>query len=483
MSPDPTQTFVDVVRRAEHPPGYPVAVLVVSKVVRAVTDLPLPDAMLRAAQLANALAGVLLVFPTYFLGRLLFGRAAGFAAALLVQVLPVFAHTTSDGLSEGVYLVAVTAALFLGVRAVRRPGVGPFLLTGLCVGATYLIRPEGLLVAGAVGLVAAGLAFARKWPADAALARLTALAVGLGLVAGPYAILIGRLTNKTTPRQMFSPSDASKGPIWKGQPQGRGPAAGVPVFAVWWDESTDGGSCRTWWAARAVAKEVAKTTFYVPAALGLLGVIVLRRRLPSDPGLMVLLLMAGMHAGVLVVMASSKGYVSERHTLVIGVVLCLFAAAVLDPLAVALSRLPVVGRLWAGRYASAGLLTAVVLAALPATLKPLHPHRAGHKHAGEFLAAAVQPGETVIDPFSWAEWYAGRSLYQIPADPNPAQETVRWVVMERTAHENAHTRLPRMEAAERVVNDKDNPPAVAFAWPPGPVEEAKVVVYRQAVRK
>src|SRR5262245_27165224 len=185
---DPDRTALDVIKSQEHPPGYPVAIWFTAKFVRHLMPLPLPlpDSTLLAAQLVSAIAGVLLVVPTYLLGRMLFSRNVGFAAALLFQVLPVPARLTSDGLAEGLYLLVSAAALVVGVRAVRRPGVGGFLLCGLTCGLSYLVRPEGLMVAVAVGLVAAWLGLTRKWPRDVALGRLIALGVGVALVAGSY---------------------------------------------------------------------------------------------------------------------------------------------------------------------------------------------------------------------------------------------------------------------------------------------------------
>jgi len=484
MPPDPSRTIVDVIKSEEHPPGFPAAVLAVSRIVRVATDLPTAQAMLLSAQLANVIAAVLLVIPTYLLGRMLFGRRVGFAAALLIQVLPVFAHVTSDGLSEGVYLLGATTAMMFGVRAVRRPGVGWFLLTGLSVGATYLVRPEGLFVAASVGLMIVILGAMRKWPRDAALARLTALAVGIGMVAGPYVMVIGRMTNKTTPLQMIAPSEGPKGLIWKGQPTSQNRTSpSTSLLATWWNESEDSGSSRLLWAIKAVVTETLKTGFYVPAILGFAGLIAFRRRAMSDPGLAVMALLAGLNAAVLVAMAMSKGYVSERHTVLISLILCLFAAAVADPLFGQLSRLPVVGRFWAGRYAAPGLMLAIVASALPSTLKPLHQHRVGHKHAGEFLATKIQPGDTVIDPFSWAEWFAGRTLHVIPADPAAQPGSSRWVVLEHITHDNPHARLPRLQAALQVAGDRANPPKVAYQWPENvPFAEAKVIVYQQVVK-
>ena len=203
---------IDVIRTAEQPPGYPLAVWITEKALR-VSVPSLPQRSLLATQLANAIAAVLLVIPMYLTGRILFGRSTGFAAALLFQVLPVPARVTSDGLSEGVFLLAVATAL-LCRSARRRPGIGGFLLCGMATGATYLVRPEGLIVAMGVGAVIVIAGVSRKWPRDAAAGRLTALCVGLALVAVPYVVLIGKLSNKPTERHLLNPLDEQPAPHW-----------------------------------------------------------------------------------------------------------------------------------------------------------------------------------------------------------------------------------------------------------------------------
>src|SRR5207249_8303178 len=105
---------LDHIRAAEHPPGYPLAVWAADALLRQVSDRATPDRSLLATQIANAIAAVLLVLPTYLIGRMLFSRNVGFAAALLFQVLPVPARITSDGLTEGVYLLVTGVAVVLG---------------------------------------------------------------------------------------------------------------------------------------------------------------------------------------------------------------------------------------------------------------------------------------------------------------------------------------------------------------------------------
>jgi len=110
-TPDKPRQRIDIIRDANQHPGYPVAVWMTEKLLRRAMPSN-PERALLATQLANALAATLLVIPLYMIGRILFGRNVGFGAALLFQVLPVPARVTSDGLSEGVYLLIVTVAVW-----------------------------------------------------------------------------------------------------------------------------------------------------------------------------------------------------------------------------------------------------------------------------------------------------------------------------------------------------------------------------------
>src|SRR5204863_504187 len=60
-----------------------------------------------------------------------------------------------------------------------------------------------------------------------------------------------------------------------------------------------------------------------------------------------------------------------------------------------------------GRTWSLALLLGLCTGPLPRTLEPLHPERAGFRRAGYWLAENVRPGEGIIDPYCWANYYAG----------------------------------------------------------------------------
>ncbi|HUR55927.1 MAG TPA: glycosyltransferase family 39 protein [Gemmataceae bacterium] len=465
---------VEVIRKAQQAPGYPVCVWIAAKFVRnATTDMPHSESTLLAAQLVSTIAAALLVVPVYLIGRMLFGRFAGFSAALLFQVLPTPARITSDGLTEGVYLLWVAVAVLLGMRAVRKPGVGPFLLCGFAVGASYLVRLEGMMVAGAVGLVAAWMGLTRRWPRDVTLGYLTALAVGVALVAVPYMMLIGTFTIKPAPTQILNPNDAGRDPLKDRMGTSLAPVAGGPLFAAFWNDSAKGEARAEVVAAGMVAKEWGKSAFYAPLALAAFGLIALRKRVSARPEAWVLVVLAGVNVAVVMTLGTKVGYVSERHTLLLVLLTCVFAGASLEPLALCLSRIPKIGRIWAGKLAPAGLLLALVAAALPSTLKPLHPQREGHKHAGKWLKEHATNEDCVIDPFSWADWYAERTLYHIPPDPPDAK--VLYTVLDSKTRPEEHTRLPRMALARDVAASG----TVVYWWPENvPPEQASVKVYK-----
>jgi hypothetical protein len=467
----------DHIREAEHPPGYPLAVWATSAVLKHISDKPVPERALRATQIASGLAATLLVVPAYLIGRMLFGRNTGFAAALLFQVLPVPAKITSDGLTEGVYLLATTCAIMLSVRAVRRPRISGFLLCGLAIGASYLVRPEGLLVAAGPSAVALWLGLTRRWPRDAALGRLTALLIGIALVSVPYMAVIGKLTNKYTGKHYLNPLEAPPGPIYRGGPNAtQREVSGTPLFAKWWNQERDAGKSRELWAIRAVAEETSKSANYVVWPLALFAVLALRRRFAAEPGLWVLVVLVVCNFTLLFYLAARAGYVSERHTVLLTLLACQFAAAGLPLLAAGIGQLlPRIERLGI-RVTAAGLLVALIASSLPFALKPMHANREVHRHVGLWLAGRVTDQDVLLDPYCWAEWYAGRTLYRAGWNP-PVSRNTYFVLENEDVKGSPHSRLPELPAAKALLN---HPTCRAvYHWPEDvPKERAEVVVYK-----
>src|SRR5207245_705749 len=105
----------EVLERSLQHPGYPAVLLAVSWPVRYFLGGTNYASMQLSAQLASALAGVLLVIPMYYLGRELFGQRAAFWGTALFQCLPVSARVMADALSEATFLLFSATALWLAV--------------------------------------------------------------------------------------------------------------------------------------------------------------------------------------------------------------------------------------------------------------------------------------------------------------------------------------------------------------------------------
>lgn len=78
----------------------------------------------------------------------------------------------------------------------------------------------------------------------------------------------------------------------------------------------------------------------------------------------------------------------------------------------------------------------------------------------------------LIDPLSWAEWYAGRTLYNTPR--YHGQPKVKWVVVEEKKKE-FHSRIPQWEKA----NDEIKKGTKVYSWPEEPRDNVPTVcVYK-----
>jgi hypothetical protein len=479
-----SQPWVPVLRENPHPPGYPLAVLAVSGIVRHFGTEDETSRMQLSAQLANALAGVLLVVPMFFLGRELFDRRVGFGAALLFQCLPVASRTLADALTEGTFLLLVGTALLFAVRAIQRGGRLRFALCGAFAGLAYLTRPEGVLVVVAVGLVIVGLqcspAWRRSWREFGA--RGACLAMPALAVAAPYMLAIGHVTNKTTGKDILQAA-FQQPEIGPRQGWTAGPQHAVVSLAVFGPRSKELDLFRRHlWCLGSIGREVVKGYHYLAWLPALAGLYWFRGRLRQSPGGWVLLALVLLDVLVLWRVAFVEGYVAERHTLVtiLGTVFWAVAAvgAAGDAAAAALRRLGE-GRWWArGPVWSAAIFLVLAGAGMPRTLAPLHTNRTGFHEAGAWLALHAEPGDHVLDPFSWVEFYSGQVYQEVRSPSTAAPPADLYVVLGGTPNE--HERLPLMAQARLLAAHG----RMVFRWPDKPIkykaEEVEVYQVPQA---
>ncbi len=489
-----TGRWKKVLRHNHQHPGYPLTVLAVSWPVRAFVQAPRVNLMQFSAQLASALAGVLLVVPMYYLGKGLFDRATAFWATLLFQCLPVSGHILSDGLSEALFLLLTATALLFAVQALRDRSRGRFALCGVFCGLAYMTRPEGALLLVATGLVLLGLqastAWRRPWRETTACGVSLALAA---LAAGsPYFLAIHGLTNKPAAHQLMGGSKTP--PRAGGQPAGAGSAlapftaSGTPPLAV--VLRTDGPRLvrlvRGLWGLGA---ELVNGFHYIAWAPALLGMWWYRRLTREVPGAWVLLILCLLHALVLWRLAVIVGYLSDRHIQVL--VLCGIYPAV-----VGVRELPWRLRAWLearGRLPSwpklrwllsggAPLLSTALLVtfagtAMPKTLQTLHGKRAGHRAAGLWLAEHAQSGDAIFDRHAWAHYYAGYVFREgEPQTAPPGHRPVNYHVVSKSKECNEPARDQPHFPSEKEVLELGATPV--YHWPPNrPLAKAVIVVY------
>ena len=469
---EPFASRLDVMLRAKppHPPGYPVAVLVASKVVRAVgiaDSKSMPERMLLSAQLASCLAGVLLVFPSYALGRRLFGPFGGFGGALLIQLLPVVARVTSDGLTEAWYLLFTLSGVFWATRGVELGRRFDFALAGVAAGLAYLVRPEGLVLVPAV-LAALGTRWlVRQRGFGATALDGAACLVGFALVAGPYMAAIGGVTLKPGGQVIAGQQALAPAPV---------PAVGPTLLAANY-APTDGLAKRL---SGAFLKEAAKAGHFGVFGFGLVGLVLAVRPAAGRPQLLPSLWLAAGFAALLAVQCSRAAYTSERHTLGFVAMLAVYAPFAAREVPRLFSTLPGFGvfarPVWA--YLN---LAAMVISCLPVTFKPLHEGRLGHKVIGEYLREiGLDKNDVLIDPYTFAEYYSGRSLYGSP--PDPPNPRYRYAIIEEG--EPPHNTPTRLQAALNVRDDGKNPPEVLKRWDDPNEARAgrQIILYRQRVR-
>ena len=291
-----------VLRTCGQHPAYPLTVLATSAPVRHFSRGDLADGMRLSAQLAAALAGVLLVVPMFYLGAELFDARVGFWAALLFQCLPPSGRLLGDGLSEPLFLFLCAASLAFACRALRTGWRGSFACAGLAGGLAYLTRHEGALVPLSAGVVLLGMQMKRGWrrPWRDVLACGASLSLPALAVALPYMALIGGLSAKPTAHRLGTHPEHHPGPGWSA-PQGgpRAESGGAPVpltvstvpWAIW-DLKTRNTGERYAWAFYALGVTLVRGSVYVLWVPALFGLVWFGDRFRLVPGAWVALVLS-----------------------------------------------------------------------------------------------------------------------------------------------------------------------------------------------
>ncbi len=186
-------------------PLYSALILGIQRVARALGAPDTPLTWQHSGQLVSWLAGMIVIALVGVLTSRLVRRLAlpvnerltVLLAMLLTAVLDLNVWLSSDVMSEQVHLAFYLAAVVMLVPLDRAQTA---LLVGLLSGAAFLTRQEGFVpaLAGLVALTALG--FQRSPPPRRQLVgRAAALLAGFALLAAPYWLSIGGLSQKKDP--------------------------------------------------------------------------------------------------------------------------------------------------------------------------------------------------------------------------------------------------------------------------------------------
>jgi hypothetical protein len=150
------------------------------------------------ARIIEMLFGLGAIVVAYLLGRRINCRPAGLLAAFAVAVYPPFIHSTGALYSESPAILMLPAAVLAFLWAADQERLRAWLLPGLLLGLTAMLRPEYLLVGLAfVVLALVRVGRARGWRPGLAAAAL--LLAALLLPIAPWTIRNQVVLDRTVP--------------------------------------------------------------------------------------------------------------------------------------------------------------------------------------------------------------------------------------------------------------------------------------------
>lgn len=465
------QSWGTVLRSFDQHPGYPAAIWLVSAPVRAWAGGVTPESMQLSAQLVSALAAVLLLVPMFYLGKAMWDARVGFGGALLFQYLPLSGHHLSDGMSESLFVLWISCGLLCAVRAVQSGRLRWFAACGVTTGLGYLTRPEGGIVLAAAGLALLVVQWRAAWrrPWLRLVRQGVCLTLPALLVGAFYFVPVGKFTAKPSINKLVAA--ATRAPDAPAHPA-------VALRAQLWADSFVDVSSSRQRLLRGVWTfliEVGYSLHYIGLVPLLVGLFGQGRVLHRQPAAAILTLYFWLHASALLLLATSAGYLSDRHLMPLIMLLCYLVMVGLLQLGDWIVRWHVVASLRLAPATVAMVLLMIEIGCgLPQTLKKLHVNRAGNHAAGLWLAQRLEPGDLVLDDHDWSHYYAGQVFleHHEPAVAAACRPTC-YVVITRSHDPKVAKIRDRWERRLQFSKGK-----IVHHWPASKsAEEARIVIY------
>lgn len=413
------RAWPETMRERPYHPAFPIAIYSVSCLYPLAQTATLgPEDWQWCAHLAASVAGVLLVFPLYGLACCVLSQRLAWLGTALFLILPATVQITTDALAESWLLLFEFSALWCLVLAIRRQQLIWFGLAGLLAGCGFLFRIEALVIPAGGTL----LLLTRQWWSrqsfDWRLAGkgVCCLVLGFAAMISPYVVLIGKLSSRPSINQLLQSVSF--------YPESTSIADSDPLFASRLQDGVNGlkiEAVHLWDALKLVIATHGRAGHYFLWPFALIGLVVLWKRRHRDPSIGLLSCVALLHLVMLLRLAYSAHYTSERHTLLLIALAALLAGTGLVTSLYQTMRWLRTPGTTDGAFFIPFMMMALVC--LPKAIQPLHGNQEGHREAGHWLAHHLQPHDLLIDPYHWASFYAGRAFGPAPT-PLLAMRTV-----------------------------------------------------------
>src|SRR5487761_1342427 len=196
LADDPAATL----RTEDQHPGYPAPVLAFERCHQWLTGQDEFQSFIAGTRLASGARGLLAMVFLWLFARRLYDERIANVSVLVAAVWPLFRLNACDSLSDTPHLMFYLAGAWLACEGLRSRRAGWFCAAGLASGLAFWVRPEGLVVAAATGLLLA-VEFCR--PKLLARSKTVVAAIGLvaatALVVAPYVLIAGKITSKKLP--------------------------------------------------------------------------------------------------------------------------------------------------------------------------------------------------------------------------------------------------------------------------------------------
>lgn len=407
---------VEGLRNAVDHPLYPLAIATVHRLTGG--DDPL--SWQAAAQVASAIAGVLLVLPLYLVSRELFGDRVALPAVLLFFAVPLTGHVFADTLSESTFLLFWLTGLWAALRFFRSGRLGWVPLVVIGSAFAYLTRPEGLLLPAAVMTT---LVLSPRWVLGGLGRRgvvvMGVLVIGAAGLVGPYVVMKGGLGTKPSVARLLGTAPRSSAHAVERQKPLDPNQSPAKTYLL---------------AAKAVVKALSEAATLPLLILALPGFVFTPPRSGRARQGKLLAVIAAASLLALVRLHATGGYCSPRHAILLTSLVIPAAASTLCQL------LTILATYMPGLRPRLAVLTGwlvvigtLVLPNVRESLSPLNDGFGGYREAGHWLTERGDDGK-LVDVTGWSQFYSGRAGYTF-ADLTsaPGDPSARWVVV-REAH-------------------------------------------------